>query len=223
MTLHFRREVDKLKKMILGLGAMVEETVIKSVSAMEDNNVPLAKSIIENDNEIDQREVEVEEECLKILALHQPVAIDLRYVIAVLKINNDLERIGDIAVNIAERAISIAEMQEIEFNLPFSKMVNIAIDMLRNSLDSLIKLDPVLAREVCGNDDKVDAFHEKMYDKIQVLISSKPKYTALLIHYLSVSRNIERMADLATNIAEDVIYMVEGVIARHDKERLQLK
>jgi phosphate transport system protein len=222
MTLHFRREIDRLKKMILSLGAIVEETVQKSVRALEERNAPLAKSIIENDSVIDQKEVEVEEECLKILALHQPVAIDLRYVVAVLKINNDLERMADIAVHIAERARALSQIKAPRHYINFDQMANIVRDMLKKSLDALINLDPVLARDVCTMDDRIDDIHDQTYKKIEVLIGENPKEAPIILQYLSVSRYLERIADLTTNIAEDLIYLVEGKIARHDKKILEL-
>ena len=222
MTIHFIREIENLKKMILALSALVEETVQKAVQALEETDSALAQQIIENDSLIDQREVEVEETCLKILALHQPVAIDLRYVIAVLKINNDLERVGDLAVNIAERAIVLSSQKNKIKKINFSNMMNTVVKMLRESLDSLINLDPILARKVCALDDEIDAEHEQKYEMIQEQIMENPDQTVSLIQYLSVSRYLERIADQTTNIAEDVIYMVEGEIARHDKNKLRM-
>ena len=221
MTIHFRREIEKLKKMILALGALVEETVLNAVQALEETNSILARNVIESDSNIDQKEVEVEETCLKILALHQPVAIDLRYVVAVLKINNDLERVGDLSVNIAERAISLSKAK-IKTKIYFTDMVEIVIKMLRDSLDALINLDPTLARKVCALDDQIDLMHEHKFNDLQKLLIKNPKETPILIQYLSVSRYLERIADQSTNIAEDVIYMVEGEIARHNVKKLSL-
>ena len=208
--------------MILALGAIVEETVLKSVRALEERNGPLAKSIIENDGIIDHKEVEVEEECLKILALHQPVAIDLRFVIAVLKINNDLERIGDIAVHIAERAKELSQQKMVKHYLNFDQMANIVRNMLKNSLDALINLDPALARDVCAMDDRIDDIHDQSYKKIEKLLIDQTAESSIILQYLSVSRYLERIADLTTNIAEDLIYLVEGKIARHDKKMLEM-
>jgi phosphate transport system protein len=222
MTLHFRREIDRLKKLILALGAIVEETVQKSVRSFEERNVPVAKSIIENDSLIDQKEVEVEEECLKILALHQPVAIDLRYVIAVLKINNDLERVGDLAVHIAERTLALAHTRINRHYINFDMMANMTRDMLKKSLDALINLDTRMAREICTMDDRIDEVHEQTFNKIEKLINENPQEAPVILHYLSVSRYLERIADLATNIAEDLVYLVEGRIARHDKKMLEV-
>jgi phosphate transport system protein len=223
MTIHFNREIEQLKKQILTLGAMVEETVQNAIMSLEETDTALALSIIKNDTIIDHKEVEVEEACLKILALHQPVATDLRYVVAVLKINNDLERVGDLAVNIAERAVALAAYKKIKAKIYFTEMVELVVKMLRHSLDALINLDPKLARQVCADDDEIDRKHGEMFDKIQKLIMENPGQAPYLIQYLSVSRYLERMADQTTNIAEDVIYMVEGEIARHNQNRLKLQ
>jgi phosphate transport system protein len=226
MTMHFHREIEKLKKMILSLGTIVEETLQKAIKALEDKDTELAKNIIKNDNIIDGKEVEVEEECLKILALYQPVASDLRYIVSVLKINNDLERVGDIAVHIAERTLSIAASSVSHIlitKINFNRMVDIVVEMLRKSLDALINLDTHLARKICKMDDEIDSLHESMFKKIEELIIKQPKYTSLFMQHLSVSRYLERIADLTTNIAEDVIYLVEGEIARHNKKILSLK
>lgn len=160
----------------------------------------------------------VEEDCLKILALHQPVAIDLRYIISVLKINNDLERTGDLAVNIAERAAFLATQERLEIPFDFSGMAEKAQSMLKRSLDALVKMDADLAREVCASGDEVDAINRDMYIQVQEGIRKHPKRLECLVHILSVSRHLERVADLATNIAEDVIYVIKGEIVRHRTE-----
>lgn len=218
MTTHLQREIDNLKKMILYMGAEVEDSVRKAVDALVSKNSALAEEVIQSDEEMDQLEVNIEEECLKILALHQPVAIDLRYVIAILKINNDLERIGDLGVNIAERASFLATHQPIDLPLDFRGMAELSQLMLKRSLDSLVNLDTILARQVRASDDEVDAINRHMYTLIQDYIKSNPDRVEELLHLLSVSRHLERIADQATNIAEDVIYMVEGEIVRHQPE-----
>ena len=212
---HIRREIEKLKKMILSLSAVVEERVQKAVRSIEERDAALASEVIEGDGEIDRAEVGVEEECLKILALHQPVAIDLRFIVAVLKINNDLERIGDLAVNIAERAQFLCQDEGIEAPFDFVEMSEKALAMLRKSLDALMDMDPDLAREVCASDDEVDEINRDMYAKIAEGVHQNPEHTAPLLSYLSASRHLERIADHATNISEDIIYMIEGEIIRH--------
>lgn len=217
MTRHFQREVDLIKKKILSLSAIVEESVYRAVRAISERDLKLANKVIENDEEIDQMEIEVEEECLKILALNQPVAIDLRFIIAVLKINNDLERIGDLAVNIAERAAFLATKERIDIPFDFRGMSEKAKEMLRKSLDALVNMDSNLAREVMLADDEVDEMHRKMYTQVQEGILKEPDRLDCLINLLAVSRQLERIADHATNIAEDVVYMIDGEIVRHGK------
>jgi phosphate transport system protein len=215
---HLEREVENLKKRILALSATVEDNVYKAVQALTERNSALAEEIIKTDPDIDQTEVTIEEECLKVLALHQPVAVDLRFIIAILKINNDLERMGDLAVNIAERAMFLATREAPGLPLDLPLMAEKTKSMMRKSLDSLIRQDTKLAYEVLAADDEVDAMNREMYKKIQDGIRMKPDKLETLIHLLSCSRHLERIADHATNIAEDVIYMIDGVIVRHRAE-----
>jgi phosphate transport system protein len=213
------REIDSLKKMILALGARVEENVYKAVRALEERNRGLAEEVIAADAEVDQEEVDVEEECLKVLALYQPVASDLRMIVSLLKINSDLERVGDLAVNIAERALFLSTQNRPNIPLDFTKMVEKTRGMLRMSLDALVNRDAGIAHEVMGADDEVDEINREMYVLIQAAIRKDPDRLESLIHLLSCSRHLERIADHATNIAEDVIYMIEGEIVRHLHEK----
>jgi len=215
MTIHFQREIENLKKMILRLSAIVEESVRQAVTSIEERDRNLAEEVIRKDAEIDRREMEVEEECLKILALYQPVAVDLRYVVAVLKINNDLERIGDLAVNIAERTVFLAGRAEVGIPFAFGEICHRALDMVRDSLDALMNLDSAKARGVLASDDEVDAINREMYGRIAAAVRSNPDKIETLMSYQSATRSLERIADAATNIAEDVIYMIEGAIVRH--------
>lgn len=220
MTIHLQREIAKLKKKILSLSARAEENVRKAARAIANRDDVLAQNIIEDDYEIDEMEVEVEEECLKILALHQPVAIDLRYIIAVLKINSDLERIGDLAVNIAQSCKYLADHESQPVNIPFDfpHMARKAQEMVGKSLDALVNMDADLAREVVQEDDVVDEINRDMYDLIGESISNQENNVEALIRLMTVSQNLERIADHATNIAEDVVYMTEGEIVRHRSE-----
>ena len=215
MGMHMEREIERLKKQILGLCALVEESVRMAVTALERRDVNLADQVTERDLEIDRMEIEVEEECLKILALHQPVAVDLRFIIAVLKLNNDLERIGDLAVNIAERASFLCDMAPAPVPFDFDTMAEKARNMLKRSLDALVNSDVKEGAALCVEDDEVDAINEQMYAQVKAAVRQHPEHLDALIHLLSVSRHLERIADHATNIAEDVIYFVEGRIARH--------
>jgi phosphate transport system protein len=216
--MRLRRETDRLKKDILALSAVVEDAVQKAIVAAENRDPIMAKGVIQGDDEIDAMEVDLEEECLKILALHQPVAMDLRFIIAVLKINNDLERIGDLAANIAQRVISLSEYQDITIPSAITQMMEKVLPMLHKSLDALVNTDRDMATEVLTLDDEVDRIHRSAYLAIQRRIEEDPSHLSVLIQWLSVSRYLERIADQATNIAEDVIYMLEGEIVRHQGE-----
>ena len=215
MTKHFRRELENIKKRILTLGSMVEERVQMAVKAIETNDADLAEHILKTDYEIDEMEVEIEEECLKILALHQPVAIDLRFLIAAIKINNDLERIGDQAVNIAQRVGVTAKGERFDFFFDYSAMGEKAQTMLKMALDALIKLDEDLAFKVLTMDDEVDQIKKDAYDRIKAALGKHHDKVGYLINLLLISRHLERLADHATNIAEEVIYLIEGEIVRH--------
>lgn len=197
------------------MAALVEENLQYAVKSVTERNTSLADRVIDTDPEIDSQEIEVEEDCLKILALHQPVAADLRYVIAVLKINNDLERIADLAVNIAERTKFLASRPETPVPFDLAGMLAATVALVKKSVDSLVEHNAEQAHEVILEDDTVDDFHREAYDAVQRQIKASPENVEILVSMLSVSRNLERIADHATNVAEDVIYMIEGEIVRH--------
>ena len=197
------------------LAAMVEEALQKAVKAATEKNFKLADEVVNSDQAIDSYEIEVEEDCLKILALHQPVAGDLRYVVAVLKINSDLERIADLAVNIAERATDLNIRSDETPSFDLESMLDAATMMVRQSVDALVKHDAVMAHEVIPKDDEVDDLYREAYQYVLKQIRVQPDSVESLVSLLSIARNLERIADHATNIAEDVIYMIEGEIVRH--------
>jgi phosphate transport system protein len=217
MTRHLQKELARLKKRILALGAMVEERVRMARNAIETRDGQLAQKIIDMDHEIDESEIEIEEECLKIMALHQPVAVDLRFLSAVIKINNDLERIGDEAVNIAQRVSIISKREKLEIPFDYSLMAEKAEYMLKESLDSVVNMDLDIAVNVCVSDDDVDDLQNQAYDVIKQAIKDNPDRVGYLINLLLISRHLERIADHATNIAEEVVYMIEGEIVRHGR------
>lgn len=217
MTQHLERELDKLKKKILSLGVVVEEAVSKAVRAASERDARLAQEVVGGDRGVDEAEVDIEEECLKLLALHQPVAIDLRFIIAVLKMNNDLERIGDLAVNIANRAESLAKAEPVRLPFNLNNMAEKVKTMLGQSLKALVTFDADLARSVCAADDEVDEFNRQLHREVTSRIKEDSQHADTHIMILSVSRNLERIADHATNIAEDVVYMVGGEIVRHGR------
>jgi phosphate transport system protein len=217
MTQHMQRELEKLKKMVLSLGATVEETVQQASQSLSAMDVALAQQVIAGDDQIDQWEVDLEEECLKLLALYQPVAADLRFIVSVLKINNDLERIADLATNIANRTVGLASEPAVPVPFDFPKMATICQTMLKNALDALVNYDVRLAGQVIDRDDEVDKMHKHNYTLVKAQIRQHPERIDSLVQHISVSRHLERIGDLATNIAEDVIYMIQGEIVRHQE------
>jgi phosphate transport system protein len=215
MSRHFQREIERLKKNILALGAVIEDRVGMAIKAIQNHDAELAAQVIDLDREVDSKEVEIEEECLKILALYQPVAIDLRFIVTVIKINIELERIGDQTVNIAERIVNIARRNAVEAGFDYSIMAEKTRAMLKMSLDSLVNWNLELAVKVCSLDDEVDEIKRQIYDKVKEAIKEHPQNVGYLINLLLISRHLERIADHATNIAQDVIYLIEGKIHRH--------
>jgi phosphate transport system protein len=215
MSKHLQRDLDRLKKQLLEVGSLVEEGTNKAILALTELRKDLAEEVIALDTEIDSREVEIEEECLKILALHQPVARDLRFVIGVLKVNNDLERMGDQAVNIAERAILLTEFPPLGVPLDFNRMAEVVRSMVRSALDAHVNEDTDLAKSIRMMDDEVDDLHREMFNVLESRMCDESGIVERAVAYLSASRDLERIADLATNIAEDVIFMVEGQVVRH--------
>jgi phosphate transport system protein len=223
MTRHFERQIDRLKEMLLIMGGMVEKSVDDAIRAIESRDAELARKVIAFDEEIDRMDVEIEEECLHTLALYNPVASDVRYVVAVLTINKDLERIGDLAVNLAEQAIYLSDETPVSSNAPFDLLgegVRVR-QMLKDCLDALVNRDTSLARRVLKADDEVDQIHSEMYRKVKEAIRQNPLDTSRYIEMLNASRQLERIADHTVNIAEDVIYVVEGRIVRHRPELQQ--
>jgi phosphate transport system protein len=215
MSIHLQKDLEHLDKELLILSSMVEDATNRAMLALVDRRLDLARQVMREDDRINHREVLIEEECLKMLALHQPVAADLRFIVAVLKVNNDLERMGDLAVNIAERAAYLTTQEPLQVSLDFPKMAEGVRDMVRKSLDALSNMNPRLARHVLSMDDEIDEANRKMFDILQELMHRDPSTIERAVHLLSASRYLERIADLATNIAQDVVYMSEGRLIRH--------
>jgi phosphate transport system protein len=209
------KEIEQLKKQILRLSAQAEESVILAVRALLTRDEELAQQVIRGDFDVDHAEVEVEEEALKILALYQPVATDLRFLTAVLKINNDLERIGDLATNIAKRAVKICKEPALFMPDELSQAATRARDMVHDSLTAFVNFDAAPAKAVCSSDDAVDELCKQVRRFVEEHIRKNPACLGVCLDMLLASRNIERIGDHATNIAEDVIYLVEGNIVRH--------
>lgn len=215
MTKHLQRDLDSLHQKILRLSATVEEMIDKAATALTERRRDVADEVIDSDNVVDEMEVHIEEECLKILALHQPVAIDLRRTATVLKVNNDLERIADLAVNIAERARSLDDYPTFPLPKKLAEMAARASEMVRDALDAFVNLDAVSARQLIVLDRFIDDLNVEIIGELQARMQSHPQDIPPALYCFSASRHIERIADHATNIAEDVVYLVEGDIVRH--------
>ncbi|MCP4197491.1 MAG: phosphate signaling complex protein PhoU [Proteobacteria bacterium] len=209
------REINKLKDRFLLLGGEVEKSLRLALQAIEEGDEVLAQKVISGDRNIDLMEVDLEEECLKILALHQPVASDLRFIITVLKVNNDIERIGDHAVNLAEHAIALVDGPVLSFPFDYTTMSNRTTEMLKKSLDAFVQQNTTVAREVLAADDEVDEINRSMYRLVEEEMRKNPDRIGYLMNFIGISRCLERIGDLSTNIAEDVIYLVSGEIVRH--------
>lgn len=218
MSKHLERDLEALERAILAQSSRVEEMIVKACQALIDRRADISDEVIANEREINVREVRIEEECLKILALHQPVAVDLRRTATVLKINSELERIADLAVNIAERTKALACYPQFEIPSKLERMSVRAADMVHDALDAFVDLDVQGSRDVCRRDDEVDELNRSIIDDLYEIMQTRSDLVEAATQVFSISRHVERIADCATNIAEDVIYLVEGEIARHHFE-----
>nr|WP_320189755.1 phosphate signaling complex protein PhoU [uncultured Desulfobacter sp.] len=214
MSSQLTRAMHKIKKEILSLGAMVEDRFKKTIYAVKTNDLEQANQIIETDYLVDAQEVEVEEECLKTLALYHPVATDLRLITAVIKINNDLERIADYAANIARR-FKASGRRSNPFQYDYTPMAEQAAKMLKLSLDALVSLDGNLAYRVREMDQEVNTMRNEAYNAMKEAIRKSPEKVDEIINMYLISRHIERVGDHTKNIAEEVIYLIDGEIIRH--------
>jgi phosphate transport system protein len=215
MSIHLTRALDTLHRNLLSMCTMVEEMIHKAVDGLANPNEEFAKELAEQDDAIDRWDVQIEEECLKILALYQPVAIDLRRIATVMKITGELERVADLGVHIAERACGLIPGAEIAVLNKLKEMARIALGMLHRVIDAYVALDSEMARNVCATDDKVDELNREIIEDIVETMKRSPELVEASMHLFSASRHIERIADHATNIAEDVVYLVEAEIIRH--------
>jgi phosphate transport system protein len=220
MSHHLQKEIAALKEKIIYMGTEVEDRVYRATVSLINRNEKMAEAVLAGDHEIDLLEVTIEEDCLKLLALHQPVANDLRFIISVLKINSDLERVGDLAVGIAERSLYLIDQPPTTIPFDMSAMMNTVESMLTRSIEALVNQDVEKAHRVRAEDDRVDAMNREMYALVTSELAKDPEHINVLLQNLSISRHLERIADHASNIAEDVIYMVNAEIVRHTPEVL---
>jgi phosphate transport system protein len=215
MSKHLERDLNNLQRDLLALAASVEEAIHKAIRALQERDTQSAQEVIEGDNQIDQEENLIEEECLKILALHQPVAVDLRRIAAALKINNELERMADLAEDIAERALALVKPPHLPIPDKLQRMTDLTTTMVRQSLDAFVNLDARQARRVCRLDDEIDRYNVEIIEETIKVMQKSPEMVNPGLSLFSATRHLERIADHATNIAEEVVYLVEGEIIRH--------
>jgi phosphate transport system protein len=205
--------------MLFEMASSAEEMIAKSIKALQENNMILAEEIIKSDDKVNEMEIEIDNQCIRILALFHPEAEDLRTVTMIMKINNDLERIGDHAVNIAEKVIYLADKPPVKPLIDIPKMAEKAIEMLQESLDSFVNKDAELAIQVCKKDDEVDALEPQIVRELITYMISDPQTIDRALTLIFIARALERVADLATNIAEDTYYIASGKILKHHSLR----
>lgn len=223
MPKHLQRDLEYLQHGILVQAGKVEDAINRAIRALREREPTLAQDVIAGDSEIDEQENRVEEECLKMLALHQPVAADLRRIVAIFKINNDLERIADLAVDMAERALRLVELSSISVPANLQRMSDLTITMVQKCLEAFVQQDVQVARRVCRLDDEVDRYNAEIIQELIQTMRNKPETIEAALSLFSATRHLERIADHATNIAEDVIYLVEGEIVRHRPEAIEAR
>jgi len=215
METHFQKELQELKEDLLKMAALVEEAISTAVQSLVKRDSDLAKKTFEGEGQINRMEIDIEDTCLKLLALMHPMAADLRFITSAMKIITDLERMGDQAVNIAERAISLNQEPQLKPYIDIPKIAEIAQSMVKDVLDAFVNSDSKLARSVCERDDMVDGLNNQVFRELLTFMMSDPQTITRAIHLMIVCRCLERIADHATNIAEDVIFLVDARVIKH--------
>ncbi len=215
---HFQQDLDQLKEKLLEMSALVEVAVYRSVQGVVEKNAELAEQVLKNEARVNQLEIEIDDLAISLLALQAPLATDLRLVTAAIKINNDLERMGDLAVSIAESALALVKEPVIRPSIDIPHIAGLAQGMVRKALDAFVNRDPELARSVLASDDAVDNMRTASYHELISFMEKNPPQISQALYLLSVVRNLERIADHATNIAEDVLFLVKGIDVRHHNE-----
>ncbi len=215
MPRHFHEELEALKQTLLAMGGLVEDQIRRVMKALLERDDAMAQEVIERDRQVNTYDVEVDEQCVSLLALHQPAAGDLRFITTAMKIVTDLERIGDQAVNIAQRVLDLNREPQLKPYIDLPRMADQAQRMVKESLDAFVARDTALARQVCGEDTDVDLLKEQIFRELLTFMMEDPRTIPRAIRLILISRFMERVADHATNIAEMVVYMVEGKMVRH--------
>jgi phosphate transport system protein len=212
---HFQKELEELKENLLKMATLVEEAIRDSVQSLVKRDSELAERVFAAEEIINNLEIAIDDMCLKLLALRQPMAVDLRFITSAMKIITDLERMGDQAVNIAERAVTLNQEPQLKPYIDLPRMAEIAQSMVKDVLDAFVNRDSKLARSVCERDDLVDGLNDQVFRELLTYMMSDPKTTTRAVHLMIVSRCLERIADHATNIAEDVIFLVDALVIKH--------
>ena len=215
MERHLDQDLDRVRQMLLKMGGLTEDMVAKATQALLDRDNTLCREVIDGDRAVDHLEIEIDEVCHSLIGRKQPTASDLRFLVAVMKINGDLERIGDSAVNIAQSVLQVNDQPPLKPYIDLPRMSQLVQDMVRQSLDAFVRKDAALATAVCKADDEVDGLYKQLFRELLTYMIEDPKTVSRALHLLLISRNLERIADHATNIAEDVVYYVEGRDIRH--------
>ena len=215
METHFQQELNQLKEHLLKMAGLAERAISNAIEALVKRDTSLAEKTIGEDEQINQMELVIDDWCLKLLALHQPMAADLRFITSAMRINIELERIGDLAVNIAERVVSLNQEPQLKPYIDIPRMAEITKDMVKDVLDAFVNGDAELARSVCERDDQVDGLNDQVFRELLTYMISDPKTITRAVHLIIVSRCLERIADHATNIAEGVIFMVKALVIKH--------
>jgi phosphate transport system protein len=211
----FQRELERLKEHLLKMATLVEGTISMAVQALVKRDSEMAEEVFKKENQINEMEIAIDDLCLKLLALRQPMAVDLRFITSAMKIITDLERMGDQAVNIAERALTLNQEPQLKPYIDIPRMAEITQSMVKDVLDAFVQRDAKLARSVCERDDLVDGLNDQVFRELLTYMIADPKTITRAVHLIIVCRCLERIADHATNIAEDVIFMVEALVIKH--------
>jgi phosphate transport system protein len=218
---HFREELDELQRRLLEMAGLVESAIHQSIRALVHRDEQAAKDVLWKEAQINQKDIEIDEFATRLLALYQPMARDMRFLTAVIKMNGDLERMGDLAVNITERALSLMQEAPVKPLIDIPRMASLAETMVRNSLDALVTRDEALARTVLVSDDEVDQLKDAVYKELVTFMQEQSTTIPRAVDLMFIAHNLERIADHATNIAEDVLFLMKGIDVRHHAEQRQ--
>ncbi|MDZ7339562.1 MAG: phosphate signaling complex protein PhoU [candidate division KSB1 bacterium] len=218
MERHFHEQLQELRATLTQMASMVEGAINKAVESLIEREKAMAEAVIAGDEAINDLELAIEDQCLKLLALHQPMAVDLRFITSAIKINNDLERMGDHAVNIAERSLALCEQEQLKPLIDIPRMAVLAQQMVKDSIHSFVTGDVARARAVCVRDDEVDKLDDQVFRELLTYMAEDPRTISRALHLIIISKNLERIADLSTNIAEEVIFIYEAHTIKHHAE-----